>query len=556
MATQDGFVLWFTGLSASGKTTLAQAVEKEMMARGMPRVQRLDGDVVREDLTRDLGFSKEDRDENIRRIAFVAQLLSSHGVATLCSFISPYREARAHARTRCRRFIEVFVDCPMDVLLERDPKGLYKKAMAGQIRGFTGVDDPYEAPESPEIVVHTARQTVEQSTQVILSYLETHGLLGAQQSGVMSSVRLVDRTVSDRRRLRQADGPVLVLSDVQVSELDAIGCGLYSPLTGFMTSAEYERVISSMRLPDGSVWTVPITLPVPNELRQGIRCGMVLTLCDEQGETHGLLEVKDIFSRDLKHEAQSVYGTTETIHPGVARLMEEPEAVVGGDIHLLQRSGPSQHPLNMDPEVTRELFSQRGWKTIVAFQTRNPIHRAHEYLLKCALEIFDGLFVNPLVGETQKEDLPVDLRMRCYEEVLQGYFPKERTILGTFPVPMRYAGPREAVHHALCRRNYGCTHMIVGRDHAGVGGYYGTYDAQRIFDRFTPEELGITPLCFEHAFYCRVCGQVASKKTCPHDAEHHLFLSGTKVREMLSGGTPLPDEFTRAEVAEILRGAL
>ena len=557
-STRDGFVLWFTGLSASGKTTLAKTVERELIERGIHNVQRLDGDIVRQDLTRDLGFSKEDRDENIRRITFVAELLSNNGVATMCSFISPYRNARANARARCNNFIEVYVECPMGTLVERDPKGLYKKALAGEITGFTGVDDPYETPESPEIVVHTGRETIDQSTYVIVSYLEEHGLLPlgeARSATGAAPTDLVNRIAAHPENLPQPNGPRIALSPAHLCELDAIGCGLYSPLTGFMTETEYERVVDAMRLPDGTVWAVPVTLPVPIEDVEDIKHGMILSLCDEAETVYGLIEVKDVFLRDLEKEAAAVYGTTDPAHPGVARLLAESKAVVGGDIHLLKRAPISEHPLNMDPAETRKAFADKGWRTVVAFQTRNPIHRAHEYLQKCALEMVDGLFINPLIGETKPGDIPADPRMRCYEEVLDGYYPADRTLLGTFPIPMRYAGPREAIHHAICRRNYGCTHIIIGRDHAGVGDYYGTYDAQQIFDRFAPSELGITPLKFEHAFYCKACGQMASQKTCPHDKEHHVFLSGTKVREMLIDGTPIPEEFTRPPVAEILREA-
>jgi sulfate adenylyltransferase len=555
-AQREGYVLWFTGLSASGKTTLAKAVERELIARGMRDVQRLDGDVVRQDLTRDLGFSKEDRDENIRRVTFVAELLSNNGVATTCSFISPYRNARANARARCRNFIEVYVECPLEALIERDPKGLYKKAIAGEITGFTGVDDPYEEPESPEIVVHTGTETIDESLHVILDYLERNGLLSPSEEGRSLSVPptdLVNRIALHPESLPVPDGPIVTLSNALLCELDAIGCGLYTPLTGFMIEAEYERVVDAMRLPDGAIWSVPVVLPVPREHYGAIRHGMVLALNGEDAVTYGLLEVKDAFERDLQREASAVYGTTDSEHPGVARLLSESSTVVGGDIHLLKRAPITSQPKNLDPGETRKAFADKGWKTVVAFQTRNPIHRAHEYLQKCALESVDGLFINPLIGDTKAGDIPADVRMQCYEVLLAEYYPKDRVLLGTFPIPMRYAGPREAIHHAICRRNYGCTHIIIGRDHAGVGDYYGTYDAQQIFDRFDSRELGITPLKFEHAFFCTRCGQMVSKKTCPHSKEKHLFLSGTKVRSLLQEGKDLPAEFTRSEVAEILR---
>ena len=555
-SSHEGFVLWFTGLSASGKTTLAKSVERELIERGIRNVQRLDGDVVRQDLTRDLGFSKEDRDENIRRITFVAELLSNNGVATMCSFISPYRNARANARARCSNFIEVYVECPMEVLVERDPKGLYKKALAGEITGFTGVDDPYEAPESPEIVVHTGTETVAESTHLILDYLDRRGLTSGADNGRpgrAAPTGLVTRMAAHAENLPHPTGPAVSVSPFHLSELDAIGCGIYSPLTGFMTEADYDRVVDSMRLPDGTVWAVPVTLPVPTSLLDEIKHGMILPLEGEGGAIYGLIEVKDLFVRDIEREAVAVYGTTDASHPGVARLLSESKTVVGGDVHILKRAAVTEHPAHMDPAETRAAFAAKEWTSVVAFQTRNPIHRAHEYLQKCALEMADGLFVHPLVGETQSTDIPADLRWRCYEELLGGFYPTERTLLAPFPIPMRYAGPREALHHAVCRRNYGCTHIIIGRDHAGVGGYYGTYDAQRIFDRFSLHELGIVPLTFEHAFYCTACGQMASAKTCPHGPEHHVFLSGTKVREMLASGTPLPEEFTRPAVAKILR---
>ncbi len=340
------------------------------------------------------------------------------------------------------------------------------------------------------------------------------------------------------------------LSERHTADFEMIANGGFNPLTGFQGSEDWNRVCAEMRTAGGQYWPIPITLATDLECSTGD----VIRLSSDEGKPLGRLTVEEVFERDGRREAEQVYGTSDDAHPGVAAIYEEGDRCVGGTIESDELPDHEDAFMRryLSPEESRKAFEERGWKRIVAFQTRNPIHRAHEYLTKAALETCDGLFIHPLIGKTKAGDIPADVRMRCYEVLMDNYYPQDRVILGVNPSKMHYAGPREAILHAIVRRNYGCTHFIVGRDHAGVGDYYGTYDAQRIFDDLDIDELGIEPLMFEHTFWCNDCEGMASNKTCPHDSEAHLFLSGTKVREMLGRGEKPPHEFSRDEVAEIL----
>ncbi|MBF6593566.1 MAG: sulfate adenylyltransferase [Thermaceae bacterium] len=352
--------------------------------------------------------------------------------------------------------------------------------------------------------------------------------------------------------LEYAHLPALELSERSSADLELIATGVYSPLEGFLGEVDYHSVVETLRLANGLPWSIPITLGVSQDQAKNYRDTVRLT---KNGETVGLLEVCEQYQPDKQKEALEVYRTTDPAHPGVAALLAQGEINLAGRVSLLELSRGEFSAHHRTPQETRTQFDHLGWHSVVAFQTRNPIHRAHEYLHKVALEQIDGLFLNPLVGATKSDDVPAEVRMRAYEVLLERYYPKGRVLLGVYPAAMRYAGPREAILHALSRKNYGCTHFIVGRDHAGVGSYYGSYAAQEIFSVFTAEEIGIEILKFEHTFYCKHCGSIVSSRTCPHDGTQHLILSGSKVRELLRAGSSLPAEFTRPEVAEVLREA-
>jgi sulfate adenylyltransferase len=355
--------------------------------------------------------------------------------------------------------------------------------------------------------------------------------------------------------------PQIVVGSRQLADLEMLAVGAYSPLTGFMGRADYLSVVNNLHLRNGLPWSIPITLPVHSEQVTGLKEGSHVALVDSVGaevpaRLQAVMTIEEIYPYDKQLEASKVYRTVDDLHPGVNFIYQQGDLLLGGPVRVVALQEQTFVKYRYTPAQSRALFTARGWKRVVGFQTRNPVHRAHEYIQKCALETVDGLYLHPLVGDTKGDDIPADVRMRCYEVLLEHYYPAERVVLGVLPTAMRYAGPREAVFHALIRKNYGCSHFIVGRDHAGVGTYYGTYDAHDIFAEFDPAKLGITPMFFDHAFFCRACDVMASSKTCPHGQDHHVTLSGTKVRQMLQAGQVPPREFSRPEVAHVLIEAL
>ena len=368
---------------------------------------------------------------------------------------------------------------------------------------------------------------------------------------------LIDRVVppseAEAFRAEARSLPSLVLDARELADLELIATGAASPLAGFLGPADYESVLARLRLADGTVWPLPLTLATSDEDAARLERGTQVALRDGAGRLVGTLAVREVHRRDPLAEARAVYRTEERAHPGVLYLLSRPVNLVAGEVRALLPEEPPFARHRLSPRELRARIAERGWTRVAGFQTRNPIHRAHEHLTKLALEFTDGIVIHPLVGETKGDDVPAEVRFRAYEALLERYYPRERTLLAAFPAAMRYAGPREALFHALVRKNYGITHFIVGRDHAGVGRYYGPLEAQQIFEQFTPAELGITPLRFDATFFCRACDMLASPRTCPHPASERLDLSGSRVREILRAGGNLPHQFTRPEVAEILR---
>ena len=381
-----------------------------------------------------------------------------------------------------------------------------------------------------------------------------HGLVAPHGGELVLNMASEQEQAELQERSRSL--PQVEVGSRQLADLEMLAIGAYSPLSGFMNRGDYLGSVDAMHLSNGLPWSVPITLPVGSKQAESLKEGMSIALVNAHGALQAVMTIEEKFGYDKEREASKVYRTTDEAHPGVNVLYQQGDILLGGPVRVVALQNQAFAKYRFTPMQSRQQFTERGWKRVVGFQTRNPVHRAHEYIQKCALETVDGLYLHPLVGDTKGDDIPADVRMRCYEVLLENYYPESRVILGVLPAAMRYAGPREAIFHALMRKNYGCSHFIVGRDHAGVGNYYGTYDAHHIFAEFDAARLGIMPMFFDHTFFCRSCDSMASSKTCPHSSEHHVTLSGTKVRQLLQAGEIPPREFSRPEVAKVLIEAM
>lgn len=365
---------------------------------------------------------------------------------------------------------------------------------------------------------------------------------------------LVDANTRDTAIKEGGTPKKVILNSREVSDLIMLATGAFSPLQSFVGKTDYQRIIKEMRLETGLLWPIPITLAISKEEADSIKEGQEIALVNpDKSEIIASMLVQEKYSYDKKLEARQVFGTEDERHPGVTKIYEQGEIYLGGTVEVFNEGGyPERFPEYARPAETRAIFASKNWTTVAAFQTRNPLHRSHEYLTKIALEVCDGLLIHPIVGKLMPGDIPAEVRMKCYRALIDNYYPRDRVVLKVYPMEMRYAGPREAILHAIIRQNFGCTHLIVGRDHAGVGNYYGPFDAHRIFDELNPGDLHIKPLKLDWTFWCDRCGTMASPKTCPHPDKEHVEISGTKLREMLSRGKRPLESFSRKEVIDIL----
>ncbi|OGD21970.1 MAG: sulfate adenylyltransferase [Candidatus Aminicenantes bacterium RBG_13_64_14] len=366
--------------------------------------------------------------------------------------------------------------------------------------------------------------------------------------------KLVDRVLSGKKRdealARAARLSRLVIDSELVSDVENIATGVYSPLEGFLGAEDYRSVLTGMRLRNDVPWTVPIVLDTERETAAGLKTGGEVLLAAEDGRPVALLHLEEKYDYDKGETAERVFGTRDRAHPGVAKVLAMKDVLLAGPVDLIDVTPTPFDRYKLTPKETRVLFEAKGWRTVVGFQTRNTPHIGHEYVQKAALTFTDGLFINPVIGRKKKGDFKDEVILASYEEAIRHYYLKERTVMAILQMEMRYAGPREAIHHAILRKNFGCTHIIIGRDHAGVGSYYPPFAAQDIFEAFP--DLGIAPMFFRSFSYCRKCGSVVNEKICPHPPADHIQFSGTKIRDLLVKGEYPPAELMRPEVADVI----
>jgi len=343
----------------------------------------------------------------------------------------------------------------------------------------------------------------------------------------------------------------IVVDDDMIFDIKNIARGAYSPLEGFLSKDGFESVVEKMRLSNGLLWSIPIILDIDEKKRKKLEVGQGILLTDNNDKPIARMLIKDIYGYDKARFADKVFKTEDEAHPGVMHLKNQKDILIGGEIDLIDTSKEPFNKYHLEPKETRYLFKEKGWNTVVAFQTRNAPHMAHEYLQRCALEMVDGLFINPVIGKKKKGDFRDDVILTAYEALIKNYYPRERVVMSILPMRMKYAGPREAIFHAIVRKNFGCTHFIVGRDHAGVGKYYGTYDAQEIFE--TIEHMGIHIMKFDHSFFCKRCQAFATIRTCRHEPSLRVNPSGTRIREMIRSGKMEEEHLIRPEVLNAIK---
>lgn len=562
----NGFVVWFTGLSGAGKSTLGAMLAAELRTRGV-HVEVLDGDEVRTHLSKGLGFSREDRDTNVRRIGFVAKLVARSGACAITGAISPFRAIRDEQRAQIERFVEVYCAASIDALADRDPKGLYRKALAGEIKGFTGIDDPYEPPASPEVTVCTDRESKEESLARIVARLEELGYVPAAK-GNAKAVRakqtstllarphggeLVLRAAAPGLRETLAERarslPVIDLDAEAEVDVDLLATGALSPLKGFLGEKDFLRVAREMRLENGLPWPVPITLAVSEEAALLLRIGAEAALRARDGRIVAVIEVNDLYRPKVSLAGRALAGPLGDVDPDLARHEARGPVLVGGEVHVIEpvrRAGPPVY----DPATTRAMLETRGFVTVAGIRTRALPRRAEEHLAKAALEVTGGLWIQAIEafeGERDPEAASLSTRLRCHEVLVERYFPVERVVLSA-GLPARLGGGRQAVLDAIVCQNHGCSHAIlVGSTYAG-----GVSGAERAFRVYAPGELGVVPLCFEDAFHSTRTNSMATSRTAPGDTSTWITATEAEILAMLTRGEAPPPEVLRPEVAEVL----